>query len=86
LWPDGSFGTTLRAELATPRLTRARTTLRRWPGLAVATAVVAVGAGAVGVPSSALFAAILTGLVWALTGAGGMAPPRRAVVAAQAVI
>jgi uncharacterized protein len=60
--------------------------LRRWPGLAVATAVVAVGAGAVGVPSSALFAAILTGLVWALTGAGGMAPPRWAVVAAQAVI
>jgi membrane AbrB-like protein len=60
--------------------------LRRWPGLAVATAVAAVGAGAVGVPSSALFAAILTGLVWALTGAGGMAPPRWAVVAAQAVI
>jgi uncharacterized protein len=60
--------------------------LRRWPGLAVATAVVAVGANAVGVPSSALFAAILTGLVWALTGSGGMAPPRWAVVAAQAVI
>ena len=60
--------------------------VRRWPGLAVATAVVAVGAGAVGVPSSALFAAILTGLVWALTGASGMAPPRWAVVAAQAVI
>jgi len=61
-------------------------TVRRWPGLAVATAVVAVGAGAAGVPSSALFAAILTGLVWALGGAGEMAPPRCAVVAAQAVI
>jgi uncharacterized protein len=59
---------------------------RRWPALGVATAVVAVVAGAAGVPSSALFAAILTGLVWALTGAGGMAPPRWAVVAAQAVI
>jgi len=61
-------------------------TLRRWPGLAVATAVVAVGAGAAGVPSPALFAAILTGLVWALGGAGEMAPPRWAAVAAQAVI
>jgi membrane AbrB-like protein len=60
-------------------------TLGRWPALAVATAVLALAAGAAGVPSAALFAALLTGLVWALA-VGGMAPPRRAIVPAQAVI
>jgi membrane AbrB-like protein len=61
-------------------------TLSRWPALAVATAVLAVAAGAAGVPSAALFAALLTGLAWALATRGDMAPPRRAVVPAQAVI
>ena len=61
-------------------------TLGRWPALAVATAVLAVGAGAAGVPSAALFAALLTGLVWALASGGAMVLPRRAVVPAQAVI
>jgi membrane AbrB-like protein len=64
-----------------------RTTLGRWAALGVATAVLAVGAGAIGVPAPGLFAAILVGLVWALAaGADGMAPPRRVVLAAQAVI
>ena len=61
-------------------------TLGRWPALAVATAVLAVAAGAAGVPSAALFAALLTGLAWALASRGDMAPPRRAVVLGQAVI
>jgi uncharacterized protein len=60
-------------------------TLKRWPALAVATALLAAAAGAAGVPSAALFAALLTGLVWALA-IGDMAPPRRAVLPAQAVI
>ncbi|HWM11269.1 MAG TPA: AbrB family transcriptional regulator, partial [Solirubrobacteraceae bacterium] len=62
------------------------TSLARWPALAVATAALSVAAGAAGVPSAALFAALLTGVVWALAAGGEMAPPRRAVVPAQAVI
>ena len=61
-------------------------TLRRWPALGAATALLAVVAGTAGVPSAALFAALLTGVAWALALSGDMAPPRRAVVPAQAVI
>jgi membrane AbrB-like protein len=61
-------------------------TLRRWPALGAATAVLAVAASAAGVPSAALFAALLTGLAWALASGGDMAPPRRTVLPAQAVI
>jgi uncharacterized protein len=68
---------------ATVRPTRA---VWRWLALAAATTVLAVGAAAAGVPSAGLFAALLTGLVWALATRDGMAPPRRAVVPAQAVI
>ena len=62
------------------------TYLARWPALAAATALLALAAGAAGVPSAALFAALLTGVVWALAGGGDMTPPRRAVVPAQAII
>ena len=60
--------------------------LRRWPALAAATALLALAAGAAGLPAASLFAALLTGVAWALATSGELAPPRRAVVPAQAVI
>jgi len=58
-----------------------------WALLGAATAGVALALEAAGMPSPTLFAALLVGLALALAGrAGGLAVPRPAFVAAQAVV
>jgi uncharacterized protein len=58
-----------------------------WVLLGAATAGVALALEAAGMPSPTLFAALLVGLALALAGrAGGLAVPRPAFVAAQAVV
>jgi membrane AbrB-like protein len=62
-------------------------TAARWVVLGAATAVVALGLKAAGLPSPTLFAALLVGLVAALAGrAGELEVPRLAFVAAQATV
>jgi membrane AbrB-like protein len=60
-------------------------TLLRWVGLAAATAAVAVGLGAIGMPSAALFAALLVGLTAALSPARTPQVPPSVFRVAQAV-
>jgi membrane AbrB-like protein len=66
----------------------ARDTTVWWLGLGAVTNVAAVGASAVGVPSAALFAALLVGIAYALTLAGRhpLAPPEPINRGAQAVV
>lgn len=58
----------------------------RWVLLAAATAACAVGFGALGLPSPALFAGLLAGTALALLGRAPHAIPRPATLSAQAVI
>jgi uncharacterized protein len=62
-----------------------RTTVA-WLALGAATAAAAVGLDAVGLPSSALFAALLVGLAMALWRPGRLAMPEPAFVAAQSIV
>ena len=57
--------------------------LRRWLVIGLATALVTGASGAAGIPSEALFAGLLVGLVYALSSSVTLAPARRVVVAAQ---
>jgi uncharacterized protein len=62
-------------------------TAASWAGLGIATALVALALAAAGFPSPTLFAALLVGLVAALSGrAGQIGVPRAAFVAAQALV
>lgn len=58
----------------------------RWALLAVVTLAVTVGLSLLGVPSAALFAALVVGIVLALCALAPAAVPRRAGQAAQAVL
>jgi len=60
--------------------------LRRWGVLAAVTAAAIAAADAVGVPSSALVAALVVGIGFALSGHSPGAVPRWAMTAAQAVL
>jgi membrane AbrB-like protein len=62
-----------------------RTTVA-WLSLGAATAAAAVGLDAIGLPSSALFAAMLVGLAIALWRPGRLAMPEPAFVAAQSIV
>jgi uncharacterized protein len=58
----------------------------RWGGLLAATAAVTVPLTLVGVPSAALFAALVVGIVFALSSLGPAGVPRRLGIAAQGVL
>ena len=58
----------------------------RWAGLLAATAAVTVPLTLIGVPSAALFAALVVGIAMALMSAGPERVPRRLGVAAQGVL
>ncbi|MDX6722134.1 MAG: uncharacterized protein QOD73_538 [Solirubrobacteraceae bacterium] len=62
--------------------------LSRWAGIAAATIVLSVAATAVGVPSAALFAALLVGIAYALVfgGTHPLTPPKPVLTFGQAVI
>lgn len=62
-----------------------RTTVA-WLSLGAATAAAAVGLDAIGLPSSALFAAMVVGLAIALWRPGRLAMPEPAFVAAQSIV
>lgn len=62
------------------------TILLRWAGLLAATAAVTVPLTLIGVPSAALFAALVAGIVFALTSLGPAAVPKRLGIAAQGVL
>ncbi|STZ57825.1 membrane protein AbrB [Mycolicibacterium tokaiense] len=61
-------------------------TVARWVLLAVVTVAASVGLTLLGVPSAALFAALVVGIVLALLSLAPTAVPRRAGLAAQAVL
>jgi uncharacterized protein len=61
-------------------------TMVAWLSLGAATAAVAVGLSAIGLPSSTLFGALLMGLAVALARPGRLAVPEPAFVAAQAIV
>jgi membrane AbrB-like protein len=60
----------------------------RWLAVGAATIAASVGAGALGLPSASLFAALLVGIGYALTGAARapLQPSRRVMHVAQAII
>jgi len=58
----------------------------RWVALAAATTAATVAVGALGLPSPALFAALLVGLVYALTGGVPLAPAEWVVSGSQAMV
>ena len=62
--------------------------LSRWAGVAAATIVASVAAAAAGVPSAALFAALLVGIAYALTFGGRhpLTPPKPVLTFGQVVI
>jgi membrane AbrB-like protein len=62
--------------------------LSRWAGIVAATIAVSVAAAAAGVPSAALFAALLVGIAYALTLGGDhpLTPPKPALTFGQVVI
>jgi membrane AbrB-like protein len=66
----------------------ARSTIIKWLAVAAATAVVALGFDAIGLPSPTLFAALVAGLVYALVVAARapLTMPGPAMTAAQAVV
>ena len=58
----------------------------RWVALAAATPAATVAVGALGLPSPALFAALLVGLVYALAGGVPLAPAEWVVSGSQAMV
>jgi membrane AbrB-like protein len=60
--------------------------MKRWALLAVVTVLAAVPLTAIGVPSAALFAALIVGIVLALLGWAPPGVPRKAGIAAQGIL
>jgi uncharacterized protein len=62
--------------------------LSRWAGIVAATVVASLAASAAGLPSAALFAALLVGIAYALTlgGEHPLTPPKRVLTFGQVVI